>query len=428
VARPLAIVGPGLVVLVAATATVLSPAALANGRFPKTTSVAFQPGHPARIVVGTTFGTLVSEDGASFRWTCEANVGYGGTYDPVYAIGADGTIYATSFSGLSLSRDGGCSWSYAPALAGSWTPDVRVASDDAVWTVTAAGGRTNDVYVSRDGGVTFTATGPIRPGAFWRSIRVAPGDPRRVYLAGLHSTPSDGGGVAPAPLLYRSDDAGASWIELPTPATNQVLLGVLEVSPTDEDLVFARIDDTPDDTLLVSTDAGATWTVSLTFRDNITAFAARADGVTYILGTVSSGVRLTHDRGVTWTPPAQQPQMGCVGERSDDQLFACGANWNPDFFALGRSTDGDTWTGVLRFKSIAGPLACAAGSPQVTQCEPLWPSLAGQFGIDVPDAGPGADGGAMTPNGKGKCGCGVTLAPVALVLLGRRRRVRRSRP
>ena len=55
-----------------------------------------------------TFGLLVShDDGAGFYWVCEQNIGYEGTFDPKYRIGANGDIYATTFEGLRVSRDGG---------------------------------------------------------------------------------------------------------------------------------------------------------------------------------------------------------------------------------------------------------------------------------------------------------------------------------
>ena len=86
----------------AAVAAVLCPAvALANGRPPLTNGVHFQPGDNHSLYVATTFGLLVShDDGCSFRWICEQNVGYGGTFDPKYRIAADGTIFATTYTGL----------------------------------------------------------------------------------------------------------------------------------------------------------------------------------------------------------------------------------------------------------------------------------------------------------------------------------------
>src|SRR4051812_15404808 len=82
-----------------------------NGRPPLTTGVHFRPGDPHSLYVATTFGLLIShDDGCTFRWVCETNIGYGGIFDPLYEVTADGSIFATTFTGLRVSRDGGCSF------------------------------------------------------------------------------------------------------------------------------------------------------------------------------------------------------------------------------------------------------------------------------------------------------------------------------
>ena len=80
----------------------------ANGRPPLTNGVFFKSGDPHSQYVRTTFGLLIShDDGTTFNWVCEQNIGYGGVFDPKYAIATDGTIFATTFTGLRVSRDGG---------------------------------------------------------------------------------------------------------------------------------------------------------------------------------------------------------------------------------------------------------------------------------------------------------------------------------
>jgi hypothetical protein len=112
--------------------------------------------------------------------------------------------------------------------------------------------------------------------------------------------------------------------------------------------------------------------------------------------------------------------MACVGERSDGALFACGANWEPDMFALGRSTDGMSWTKVTRFSDLAGPLECPQGTQQSQCAELVWPGLCVQLGICASnDAGPADDGGDKKSDG-GLCSTVTTsdgLVAVALVAL-----------
>ena len=56
---------------------------------------------------------VTKDDGATFRWACEDAIGYSGTFDPKFEIASDGTIYATTFDGLRVSRDGGCTFQLA---------------------------------------------------------------------------------------------------------------------------------------------------------------------------------------------------------------------------------------------------------------------------------------------------------------------------
>src|SRR4051812_5177786 len=143
----------------AMVASLLCPAvALANGRPPLTNGVHFRPGDNQSLYVATTFGLLVShDDGCSFRWICEQNIGYGGTFDPKYRIATDGTIFATTYSGLRVSRDGGCSFTTAtsdkPAndpgrTADSWIDAIDIGPTGDVWIATANSGKPNNIFRS----------------------------------------------------------------------------------------------------------------------------------------------------------------------------------------------------------------------------------------------------------------------------------------
>ena len=123
-------------------AAVLAPTlAWASARTPLTNGVFLRPGDDHSLYVRTTFGLLIShDDGCTFRWVCEKDVGYGGEFDPKYAIATDGTIFATTFTGLRVRRDGGCSW--VTATAG---PRIRPTSPRSGSTRSTSG-RTGDVW------------------------------------------------------------------------------------------------------------------------------------------------------------------------------------------------------------------------------------------------------------------------------------------
>lgn len=456
-------------------AVLLTPAvAHANGRIPASVNTRYQPGNDTRILLPATFGLLISEDdGASFRWICEDTIGYGGTYDPDYAINEAGHIFATTFGGLRVSKDDGCTFEdtqfYDDPTGGSspvllediWVGEVEIASDGKIWAATSTGTGKNNIFVSTDG-TTFNGSNLFDEVAWWKSLRVAPSNPNVLYVSGfLVATvdPNTGDVITPAEaLLYYSNDGGASWVERATDdftfGTQPNLL-IVGVSPTDPATVFARaigVAEPTGDALYRSTDSGANWEKVLDLPDTMTAFTIRADGsVIAATSTPCDGEPLDMPKGCvhispsgaagTFTHPSSEPRMACVGERSaDGALFACGSNWDPDNFALGRSSDnGQTWSKVVRFSEIAGPLECPSGTAQF-ECQTLtWPSLCQQLGICAPaDGGPGADGSVVNVGdagtgggGGGLCGCqtssraGSALLWMALVALGLARRRRR---
>jgi MYXO-CTERM domain-containing protein len=431
----------GLAIVVAICAGI--PAvAHANGRFPSTVSVSTRPGDADDIYLGATFGLLLSrDDGGHFHWVCEDAIGYSGTFDPKYAVAADGTIYATTFDGLRVSRDGGCSFELATEdrppsdpgrFAGLWVDAIDLGPAGEVWVATAEGGVANDVYRSTDGARTFASVGLSSPQIWWKSVRVAASDPQRVYVTGYQVTQTgpDGQPTPPAVHVRRSDDGGATWAPLPITdieLASSPLVLIEAVSPTDRDVVYARSESVrpPAGELLYrSTDGGDRWQPVLETVDAIRGVVIRRDG-SVVVATVRGGVFASTD-GAAFTAQASPPEMACVGERADGALLACGANWSPDNFALGRSTDGAAWTKVFRFVEISGPLACPAGTIQHDECaEKQWPLLVTQLGIPV---APLAD--ELAPADKGGCGCaasgasavGVLGAVAAAMALGARRR------
>ncbi len=417
-----------------------------NGRFPTSVSVAVRPGDHQDIYLGVTFGLLLShDDGAGFYWVCEQNVGYEGTFDPKYRIGANGSIYATTFEGLRVSRDGGCSFTTATAeqapqsagyLAGTWVDAIDVGSDGAVWVATAEAGRPNDVYRSTDDATTFTPVGLASSQVWWKSVVVAPSQPRRAYVTGYQVTQTgpDGGPIPPTVHLYRTDDAGAGWSVQPISAfllgTSPLLL-VDEVAPDDPDLVFVRsVRAVPPagDKLYRSLDGGDTFAEVLTTTDTIRNVVMRADG-TVVVATQMGGVHRSTDLGLTFQKISDLPQASCLGDRGD-VLLACGANWEPDFFALGRSTDAQSWSKVVRYVEMKGPLSCPVGTMQRDLCEArLWPAIREQFGLpeepqaDGPPRDPGGCCGAQPAAGTPALGGLLVLGGLAI---GSRRRRRRA--
>lgn len=445
----------GCALLAAIAAATLAPTiALANGRPPSTVSIATRP-NGRDILVATTFGVLLSkDDGCSFQWLCEQSIGFGGTFDPKYAIGADGTIYATTFEGLRVSRDGGCTFETATAglpptdpgaLEHIWVDAIDLAPSGDVWLATAESGRYNDVYRSRDNGRTFQPMGLHSAAIWWKSVKISPKDPQRIYVTGyqIAGTAPGGGQMPPTPHLRRSDDGGASWQAMPL---GQVAVGstpvihVLALDPERPDVLYLRSTAAMPpvgDKLYRSLDGGASFTEILSLAEPI--HGATVHGGKLIVAAGNSGAYEAVGDGPL-ARVAGSPQLTCVTERGDGALFGCGANWEPDFFAAARTADGRDWKKIVRFAEMTGPLECPAGTVQSDTCAlTMWPSLREQFGatgpapscpaMEEPPMPPrAATNGGCCDGGGGTNGAGAALMAALVAMLGALGISRRKRP
>ncbi len=424
--------------------------ARANGRFPQSISVEIQPGNDQVVLLGLTFGLGVSTDGGNhFAWVCEDSLGYTGTFDPAYAIGTDGTFYASSFDGLRTSKDGGCTFPVHPDLTGPVVADVDVGPDGHVY---AAGSwdQADGVWRSVDNGVSFTKTS-LTSGKYswWTTIAVAPSDATRVYAAGyVIGLGSPDAGTITRALLYRSDDGGDSWspVDLSTVTfASDPSVEVRAVWPDDPNTFFITVirDGGVGEALYRTDNGGTSFSKVLDADNRIGSVLVTSDGSKVIVGG-AFGVYISTDDGLTFPTHETTPQLACSVERSDGTLLGGGTNWDPDFMALGTSPDGTNWTPIFRFDNITGALSCPSGTIQHDTCEdkffttvcPIAPTIAV---CPQPDAGVGADagptpdgGGGGGGGGKGCCsndvGGGESAAALALLVLLALVRRRRSAP
>lgn len=389
----------------ALTAAMLVPAlALGNGRPPITNGIQFQPGDERSLYLATTFGLLVShDDGCTFRWICEQNIGYGGTFDPKWRVARDGTLFATTFTGLRVSRDGGCTFATATEeapmgdpgrIADMWIDAIDIGPTGDVWVATAETARPNNVYRSTDGGRTFAPGGMLSPTIWWKSIAVAPTRGQRIYATGYQVSPTP-----PKAFFMITDDNGANWTPSPLAdvrygSTPLVLALGVDLGNPDIVLMSSLGANPPNgDRLYRSTDGGVTWTEVLATTASIIDVAIGRDG-RVLIATFGGGSYTSSDRGGTFGALTGSPDLACIGERDDGALFGCGTNWEPDFKALARSVDTASWDKVFRFVEMAGPVECAAGTPQERMCGGQWPAVQQQFGTTGPAA---CNGGEEPP-------------------------------
>jgi photosystem II stability/assembly factor-like uncharacterized protein len=448
--------------LALALLVVASTPSLANGRLPGPVNLRRFPGNDDRLLLGATFGLVeVSESGATARWVCEDAVGYGGEYDPDYAFHPTrDEIWATTFEGLRVSRDGGCTWDTigAPFGEATWIGEVEIGSDGRVWAATSSGKTSNDVYVSSDG-VEFTSVGLTDATGWWESIRIAPQDPDLIYVSGYRTMPEEDG------YLEKSTNGGETWEEVPE--TNIVFgadprMMVLGISPDDPNIVFIRVLNTVEpagDSIYRTTDGGTTWHKVLDLANAMRGFAISPDGQTVYAGNgklcatdepllADGAIRQkgclykSTNAGETWVEAGYSPRLfadntpntsNALAIAADGTLYAGGSN-GVDGWLVGKSTDGaETFTKVLSLSDVDGPLECEAMTDQAVCASLIWPSLCLQNFICeapedagvTPDAGTGAGGGggccAVAPTPAQMAGCAVLVMIVGAVLLRRRR-------
>lgn len=403
-----------------------SATAMANGRPPTTNGVFFAPGDNKTIYVRTTFGLLVShDDGCTFDWICEQDVGYAGQFDPKYRVAKDGAIFASTFTGLRVSRDAGCNFStITNGIPAMWIDALDIGSDGAIWAATAESGMPNDIYKSSDNGMTFAPTGMQSPTIWWKSVVAAPSDPDHVYVTGYQvaGTLADGGMMQPAAHFVATTDGGKHWAESPLtgvmygPTPIVYAMAAQPDEPTHVMMMSTGANPPQGDRLYRTTDGGLTFTEVLATTDPIRDVVYR-DATHVIAATIAGGSFESTDGGATFAQMAAPPQLACLGQRGDGQLFGCGANWDPDNKAVARSTDAASWSKVFRFVELNGVIpSCPTGSAEHDMCGPMWPALQQQFGATGTTCGAAPD--APVPDNTvpaKKSGCCDASEPAGLV-------------
>ncbi len=358
--------------------------ALANGRPAGTSTINFKQGDEQKIAAGMTFGMVESEDGGqTWHWMCEAAIRYGGMYDPDYAYTSSGALFATTFDGALVRRDT-CNFNPSSFGMGVFVSALAQGPDGAVYFGLAqpANPTTSDpgdakIYKSTDNGMTFPVSASIgQVNDWWSSIEVAPSDPQRVYVTGYRLV-----GAGRTFLLFRSDNGGTSYTPMGmtglTPSANSTI-DIVGISKTNPDLVFARVtflqEGAISDGIFRSTNGGQTWE-KIVEKDAEIAFAIRANG-DFVIGTKAYGVSVARNPGagaVTWQDLAGSPHVNCLVENAAGELWACTQNFGSpgtmsDDAGIMKTTDLATWTKVLRYQEIAGPLECPAGTLQEDSC------------------------------------------------------------
>jgi hypothetical protein len=231
------------------------------------------------------------------------------------------------------------------------------------------------------------------------TIDVAPSDGTRVYVSGRLGSADNY-----VSLLLRSNDAGQSFERTPAiPGTENLKYAyIAAVHPKNPDLVYVRVANLSGTVVLVSDDAGTSFTELFQTTGSALGFAVSDDELA--LGGPSDGI---------WTGDI----MGAALERRSDVgpsclaygpagLYAC-ADAARDGFSLGvLRPNATSFEPLLDFATLCGPASCGSDTAVGTRCPYEWDNYlaerlgatcgGGSAGSDGAGGQGGADGGSAT--------------------------------
>lgn len=376
--------------------------ALANGRPAGTSTINFRRGHDQDVLAGLTFGVIVTHDGGdTWHWMCELAVHYSGVYDPIYTYTEPGSAFATTFDGSLVMRDG-CTFNSTVLGENVFVTTMSQGADGAILAAISqpANQANNDpgdakVYVSHDDGATFPiSANPGQLNDWWETMISAPSDTQRIYLSGYRLS-----GTGRTELLFRSDDGGTSYSPMMLTGlqyTDNSTLHLEAIGKTDPNLIYMKVDFPVNDSVLQeaifrSDNGGTSWTKIVDENAEVS-FIQRNNG-DLVWATQNGGVHVSHDKGATWTATTTAgatPHVNCLSENMAGEVWACTQNFGgpgvpSDDAGIMKSTDLATWTTVMKYQDIDGPVECPVGTIQADMCvgdaNQGWCGVHGQLGI-----------------------------------------------
>ncbi len=385
------------------------------------------PGSTPDVV--TNYGLLTPVGSRDWAWICEEVVS---TQGFTAWLELDGRWLIGEYDGLYTSEDR-CDWPLQDGLlSGLYVTGLYqdTTTTNRVWATTATAKADNALFVSDDGGQSWSEFASMGVGSTLRGMAQAP-EGLPIFAVGWLE--DRGGDVVPEAWITTDGD---TWQAHPLPADSVYSVGVLGYA---DGAAWLRAAGASTDTLL-RLDADGTTTSMLELDDVITAFDSGPDAGTLYVGGKVAGLLGSSDGGTNWSTPVLSPEPGCLESRGDER-YICSQNW-ADGAALQRTTrvggDSSTWTwqDVLWFGDVHGVLDCPAGSDVAEVCDPLWEKVKAEAGFDLESTGDtgadsGGDGGATDDTGTNQPtdgGCckgsaaGLVFLPGLLGVAGIRRR------
>ena len=352
-------------------------------------AAAVSPADPAVVLFGEQMcGTVMrsSDHGADWRIAykkpeadCATLTGEHGVKAFAFAPSSASVVYASmsrtawAFGlgtpdpsyGVFKSSDGGQTWREANDANTAARSINTLAVDARNEAVVCAGTATGGVFVSRDGGASWSA---LNAGLGGLDVRALAVDPRNssVLYAGL-----EGGGV------FKSTDGGAHWVRGSTGMDPTATVRAIVVDPTDSTIVYAADLRTG---VYRSDDGGKLWVQidkGLTMRA-VKALTISSDGGTLYAATEGGGVFRLDIR------PDAATTVSSVSAAS----FAVGAALAPESIASGFGKDlaaaTQTANGAPLPTALGGVSVSVTDSAGTDRPAPLFFVSAGQINFEVP--------------------------------------------
>ncbi len=242
------------------------------------------------------------------------------------------------------------------------------------WTI-LSGGREGGVYLSTDGGDSWTPTTTGLPTGLRgkADLAVSAADPDRVYV--LIEAPGDEGGV------YRSDDRGVSWRQVTDfqPIRNRPFYYTnLHADPSDADTLWGMAEGH-----WKSEDGGESWSSQrVPHGDNHDLWVDPRDPRVMIQSN-DGGANITRDGGATWSTQNNQPTAELYQvDVSDDfpyRLYA-GQQDNSTISVPSRPIEGLAGDHTAQWRTHGGcetgPAVPKPGDPDI-----VYANCKGRFGL-----------------------------------------------
>ena len=232
--------------------------------------------------------------------------------DIVFAAAMGNPFKPTPDRGVYRTRDGGRTWQKVLFVSDSTgavdlefqpgNPSVVYAAmwraERKPWTI-ISGAHEGGVYKSSDGGDTWVKlTNGLPSGLVGKSdFAVSPAKPNRLYVL-MEASP--GGG------LYRSDDAGASFVAIDTTTkgiiTRPFYYTNLDADPNNADIVYSGTEG-----FYKSVDGGKSWTTMETPHGDNHDLWINPRNSSIMIQSNDGGANVTMDGGRTWSTEYNQP-------------------------------------------------------------------------------------------------------------------------